>query len=204
VVDLVLYLLRFWRDGLLRIPASSCLVCPHVVVVAVSLLFCKLLEGVVNAPSLLMLHLLFFSSFTLNAVELVFITGRMGYRGEGRSWTSLLLGPALLPAAVLVLHLHELIYLFLVEILTQRSLSICDFYLQTLGPLGVLVVQPIHPLLALTFLHLSLCQFLPPAVPTSPIRYLLLSSMATLSIKYFLSVSMVLESSSVCSRHFSQ
>ena len=207
VVNLVLYFLRLSGNSSVGVPGPGC-ICAHVVIVIVKfLLLCKLLERVIDAFPLFML----LPPLPLHPVEFVLIELVrllvMALRSEGlrlwvHSYFMFLPGLWLVLRSVFVLHFDELVDLFLVEILAERALPLRDFYLQAFGPLRVLVVQAGHSLLPRFFLMLPLQYLFPSAVPSCQQGYLWFWSTATLSMKYFLRVSMVLGSNSVCSRHF--
>ena len=142
------------------------------IVIVESLLFCKLFEGVIDAlPFLVLLAplALYPLEFVLIRMQLLLFLMMM----RRVSWQGLCVHPyfCLLPVlwfvsrAVFVLHFDELVHLLLVEILTERALPLRDLYLQTFGPLGVLIVQPGHSFLSGLLLVLPLQQFLPSAVP---------------------------------------
>lgn len=170
VVNLILYFLRLGGNGSLGIPGPGG-ICAHVVVVVVkSLLFCKLLERVIDAFPLFMLL-----PPLLHSVEFVLIDmlqlSVLALRGEClRLWVHSYLifqfGLCLVFGSVFVLHFDELVDLFLVEILAEGALPLRDFYLQAFRSLGVLVVEAGHSLLPRFFLMLPLQYFFPSAVPS--------------------------------------
>ena len=139
-----------------------------------SLLFCKLFEGVIDAVALLVLVAplaVYPLEFVLIEMQLLLFLMLMRVRRV--RWQGLCVHPDFcllrvlwfVPRAVFVLHFDELVHLLLVEILTERALPLRDLYLQTFGPLGVLIVQPGHSFLSGLLLVLPLQQFLPSAVP---------------------------------------
>jgi len=177
VVNLILYFLRLGGNSPLGVPGPGC-ICAHVViVVAKFLLFCKLLERVVDAfPLFRPLAPLALHPVESVLIDLLRLLG-MALRSEClrlRVHSYFRFLPGLWPVlgSVFVLHFDELVDLFLVEILAERALPLRDFYLQAFGSLRVLVVEAGHSLLPRSLLVLPLQYLFPSAVPSCQQGYL--------------------------------
>lgn len=109
--------------------------------------------------------------FCLHPRQLVFITGLylllgLGLVGGGDLESGFILRPVGSVAAILILHLYELVDLFWVEVLTECPLSLGNLNLQTLRSVCGLAIKSGYSFYSLTFFLLPLCYFFASAVPS--------------------------------------